>query len=341
MDSVKIKKVFPTGLASLARLSLRWLALLFIFQASPANALKGKLVINGFEVPTEWTVAYEKLAKAHPSHDLCPPKDEAYQIEIMAYYILPYQEAIRRGLDVSDAKKKSYETQFNKEDLPSYALDKHLRYLRDRRGGYAALLSERITSEEVVAEYEKRVKNNDRRVVNVQLFRSEVYKFLKRELAEAIVKSATAGEDYHAVAVELIGKEYIEEDFTPYSDSTSWTSGGEFTSITPTDSKYAVGDILLEPVGVGYFNVLITKEVKIEPIINLAEKYPWQWFPVKENIASELARERDQAIYRTLREQADIQFNGKKVGLPDFDEIFKHGKYRKGSMLSRCLVLSL
>jgi len=103
--------------------------------------------------------------------------------------ILPVQEAERLGLDVSESKKKEYETLLNKTDIPAYSLDKHLRYLRDRRFDYIKLLREPVEDEEVAEEYQRRVETEHRSITNVQVLKVDFYKGLKNDEAGRILQN--------------------------------------------------------------------------------------------------------------------------------------------------------
>jgi len=61
-------------MAVMKKASLLYTPLLFLYllhAPSPANALEGELVINGFPVPKEWIAAYTDHAKAFPAKELC------------------------------------------------------------------------------------------------------------------------------------------------------------------------------------------------------------------------------------------------------------------------------
>jgi len=242
---------------------------------------------------------------------------------------------------LSESKKKEYETLLNKTDIPAYSLDKHLRYLRDRRFDYIKLLREPVEDEEVAEEYQRRVETEHRSITNVQVLKVDFYKGLKNDEAGRIFQAAVAGEDPYSAALDIIGHEKIDSYFIPHSNAEFWSSSGQITGMTEEDNKYSAGDVWKESFGARYSTVSIVKEVTVIPLLEAKKEYPWRVLTIYNDILTEMTLARYNALFRSLREKADIKLDGQKVELPNFDELFNHGKYRRGTTVSRCFSLSV
>ena len=217
---------------------------LLIFVTCEATAVDGKLVVNGFEIPNRWITNYSRHHNL--SNDSCKPEiDDTFLIEQTVSLMLPMQEADARGLILSAERKEYIESWLEKpndfpdDPDPDFNAKGEAIYLGFRRVSYSDLLTRELGDEEVMAEYNKKIKNEDPSLVNRQIVKVQEFDFSSRADAEKVQAIYQEGGDYLAAAKSLLG----ESDYNYSLERAEKWKALEFPKNKPDGSpELEVGD---------------------------------------------------------------------------------------------------
>ncbi len=287
-------------------------------------AIDGVLTVNGFEVPTHWATNYDR--KYNSNKEICLPDIQSnYLLEQLVSLMLPVQETERLGLALSNEDVEGLNDRLAKarefpDDIdPSFNAKGEVEFLRSRRIKHLNLLTPDVSDEEIRVEYQRRIDAKDPELVNRQLVRVNHMPFDKQAQAVEVYELATQGKDYFDTANRHLesGGSSLEIQL---KTAKTWRRIRHPRPPVEVQPEFSINDASMFTDG-HYWHVYVVVDVKTIPVVGLDQKLPGQSSMMKEIRWNMLDRAREMKL-RMLREQADVELNGKTVPLPDFAELF-------------------